>query len=52
MSRLLDPKKNGTFPFEYRNSANTDVRVTWERAKKEQAAAQLRKVVALKKGPR
>ena len=35
MARLLDPlnKATGKFPFEYRNSANTDVRVTWQRAR-------------------
>lgn len=38
MARLLDPKKRGQkrFPFEYRNSANTDVRITWAKARDEQ----------------
>ena len=37
VARLLDPKRKGdkAFPFEYRNSAKTDVRVTWARARKE-----------------
>ena len=41
MSRLLDPKgKDGQFPFEYRDSATTDVRKTWERARLEQQKSQ------------
>ena len=34
MSRLLDPKKNGQFPFSYRPAASTDVRLTFEAARK------------------
>jgi hypothetical protein len=35
MARLLDPRRRGQkrFPFEYRNSATTDVRATWDRLK-------------------
>ena len=36
MARLLDPKKNGAFPFEYRSSAATDVRKTFERIREQQ----------------
>lgn len=39
MSRLLDPKdKDGKFPFEYRDSTNTDVRKTWDLARRKQQA--------------
>lgn len=38
MSRLLDPKgKDGKYPFDYKSSAATDVRETFERIKREQA---------------
>jgi hypothetical protein len=35
MARLLDPRRRGQkrFPFEYRNSATTDVRATWDKLK-------------------
>ena len=33
MSRLLDPKKNGEFPFKWVPSASTDVRETWAKAR-------------------
>lgn len=48
MSRLLDPKKDGKYPFEYRNSASTDVRATLEKARqrqKEEAESRLRNVI-------
>ncbi len=37
MARLLDPKKHGQkkFPFEYRNAATTDVRITWNKAREQ-----------------
>lgn len=37
MARLLDPLDKATlkFPFEYRNAANTDVRLTWAKAREE-----------------
>ena len=38
MARLLDPKKNGQYPFQYRSSAATDVRLTWEAARKQMEA--------------
>ena len=31
MSRLLDPKANGKFPFDYKTAAQTDVRATWDK---------------------
>lgn len=36
MAKLLDPKKNGRYPFQYRKAAETDVRKTFERARREQ----------------
>ena len=58
MSRLLDPKKDGAYPFRYTNSASTSVKETIERAKrrieeqKEQERRnleeRLRKTIALK----
>ena len=51
MSRLLDPKKNGVFPFEYRNSSSTDVKATFEKARqkqKEELANRLRNVIQRK----
>lgn len=39
MSRLLDKRRaDGTFPFEYRSSAATDLRETFERIRKQQQA--------------
>lgn len=32
-SRLLDPKKDGAYPFKYRNSASTDIAKTWAEAR-------------------
>lgn len=49
MSRLLDPKKNGAFPFVYRNSSSTDVKATIEKARqkqKEEAAQRLKNVIS------
>ena len=49
MSRLLDPKRDGKYPFEYRNSASTDVRQTIEKARqrqKEEAAQRLKNVIS------
>ena len=37
---LLDPKRNGKFPFEYRNSVNTNVAETFERIRREREAAE------------
>ena len=38
---LVDPRrKDGTFPFEYRNSASTDIRETFKRIREQQAAQQ------------
>lgn len=32
--RLLDKRRpDGSYPFEYRNSSQTDIRVTWAKAK-------------------
>lgn len=37
-ARLFDPmRKDKSFPFEYRNSANTDVRETIQRARERMA---------------
>lgn len=38
MSRLLDKKVNGQFPFNYRPAAATDVKQTWAEAKKRMEA--------------
>lgn len=39
MKRLLQKRNpDGSFPFEYRNSASTDVRKTWEEAKRRKDA--------------
>lgn len=35
MSRLLEKKKDGKYPFQYRDSASTDVAVTWQRAREQ-----------------
>lgn len=55
-ARLFDPrKKDGTFPFEYIDSANTDVRETIRRARerleRERAAEQqtVRPIIRLKR---
>ena len=46
---LLDPRrKDGSFPFEYRNSASTDVRETFERIRREQQANQQEAAVKVK----
>ena len=38
MARLLDPKKNGRWPFEYVPSAETDLRSKFRRIQREQKA--------------
>jgi hypothetical protein len=40
-ARLLDLPKKGKYPFEYRNAAQTDIRLTWakERERLEAEAA-------------
>ena len=52
MARLLDPKKNGVFPFEYRNSSSTDLKETFEKARrkqKEEAAWRLKNAIELRR---
>ena len=34
MSAILAPKRDGRYPFQYRDAAHTDVRLTWERERK------------------
>ena len=53
MARLFDPKKDGKYPFEYRDSSSTDVRLTWARArekKKEIEREQVEKLRQITKG--
>ena len=40
MSRLLDPKRDGKYPFDYTPSAQTDLAKTFARVRKEQREAQ------------
>jgi len=50
MARLLDPKRRGQkkFPFEYRNSANTDVRITWDKARKVRQENEAERIVKVR----
>ena len=45
MSRLLDKKIKGQFPFKYKNAASTDISITWQEARKKMEKAPVRKVV-------
>ena len=45
MSRLLDPKKNGEYPFKYKSAAATDVKATWEAARKRMEAEKQSKAI-------
>jgi hypothetical protein len=49
MSRLLDKKEKGKFPFAYTTSINTDVRKTFEQARAK-LSEQEKKVTNIDKG--
>ena len=51
--RLLDKKVNGEYPFQYRSAAATDVKKTWEEARKrmeEEKAKRAKIVCEIKRG--
>lgn len=48
MARLLDTKVRGSYPFQYRNSAATDVRATIARERMRQGEAKSSKPTPIK----